>query len=199
MVNSDDVKETYKDLSHVIQEVNSKGKLIILGDFNSRVDYSSWQNVLGHHEAGKCNSNGLMLLSLCTLHELPITKMIFQQADKLKNTRISLIKAVAHAGLRYSEPWRSHHALHERSRLLVQSSPTPEQSEHTDSLEKRRRLGTTPLLSSSARKHRKFRNLCPTLSRSTTPWKRNGRPYERLSTVPQLLPLERGGNSVPLP
>lgn len=47
MVNSNNIKEAfYEDLNHVIQEVNSEGKLIILGDFNAQVgvDYSSRPN-----------------------------------------------------------------------------------------------------------------------------------------------------------
>ena len=89
MTNPYDIKEAfYEDLNRVLSEVSSKDKLIIFGDFNARVgvDHSSWPNVLGRHGTGKCNSNGLMLLSLCTQYELCITNTIFQQADKFKNT-----------------------------------------------------------------------------------------------------------------
>ena len=89
MTNPDDIKEAfYEDLNRVLLEVNSKDKLIILGELNARVgtDYSSWPNILGRHGTGKCNSNGLMLLSLCDQYELSITNTIFQQADKFKNT-----------------------------------------------------------------------------------------------------------------
>jgi len=89
MANPDETKEAfYEDLNRVVSEVNSRDKLIILGDFNGRVgvDHSSWPNVLGRHGTGKCNSNGLMLLSLCAQHQLTITNTIFQQADKFKNT-----------------------------------------------------------------------------------------------------------------
>ncbi|XP_078593825.1 uncharacterized protein LOC144871797 [Branchiostoma floridae x Branchiostoma japonicum] len=89
LTNPDDVKEAfYEDLNQVLSEVNSKDKLIILGDFNARVgrDVSSWPNVLGRHGTGKCNSNGMMLLSLCAQHMLSITNTLFQQADKYKNT-----------------------------------------------------------------------------------------------------------------
>jgi hypothetical protein len=49
--------------------------------------FTVYQNaILGCHGTGKCNSNGLMLFSLCAHHELSITNTIFQQADKFKNT-----------------------------------------------------------------------------------------------------------------
>jgi len=89
MANPDETKEAfYEDLNHVVSEVNSRDKLIILGDFKGRVgvDHSSWPNVLGRHGTGKCNSNGLILLSICVQHQLTITNTIFQQADKFKNT-----------------------------------------------------------------------------------------------------------------
>ena len=49
-----------------------KGALIILGDFNARVgkDGSSWPNVTWKHFVGNTNSNGLMLLELCTRFQL---------------------------------------------------------------------------------------------------------------------------------
>ncbi|XP_069992338.1 craniofacial development protein 2-like [Penaeus vannamei] len=87
MANPDETKEAfYEDLNRVVSEVNSRDKLIFLGDFNGQVgvDHSSWPNVLGRHGTGKCNSNGLMLLSLCAQHQLNINT-IFQQADKFKN------------------------------------------------------------------------------------------------------------------
>ena len=89
MTNPDEVKEAfYEDLNQLISSVDHRDKLIVLGDFNARVgvDHTLWPNVLGRHGTGKCNSNGLMLLSLCTQHELIITNTLFQQADKLKNT-----------------------------------------------------------------------------------------------------------------
>ena len=89
MTNPEEVKEAfYEELDQLISSVDHRDKLIVLGDFNARVgvDYTLWPNVLGRHGTGKCNSNGLMLLSLCTQHELTITNTLFQQADKLKNT-----------------------------------------------------------------------------------------------------------------
>ncbi len=61
--------------------------MIILGDFNARVgkDFSTWARVLGHHGTGKCNSS-LLLLTLCSEHQLTVTNTLFQKADKFKNT-----------------------------------------------------------------------------------------------------------------
>ena len=69
MTNPDDVKEKfYEELEALISTVSQSDKLILLGDFNARVgkDHHSWEEVLGHHGIGKCNSNGLRLLKTCT-------------------------------------------------------------------------------------------------------------------------------------
>ena len=86
---TDETKERfYTELSDIIQGVPSSHKLLLLGDFNARVgaDYSSWENVLGKHGIGRENSNGTLLLSLCSHHNLIITNTIFQQAERHKTT-----------------------------------------------------------------------------------------------------------------
>ena len=59
-----------------------------MGDFNARVgtDYMSWENIIGRHGVGSMNSNGQMLLSLCSEFDLSITNTLFQQANHLKTT-----------------------------------------------------------------------------------------------------------------
>ena len=44
------------------------GKLVVLGDFISRVgrDLEQWRGDVGKHGVGMMNSNGLLLLSKCT-------------------------------------------------------------------------------------------------------------------------------------
>ena len=86
---SDEDKERfYSSLSDIIKGVPSSQKLLLLGDFNARVgrDSSSWENVIGRHGVGRENSNGTMLLSLCSQHNLIVTNTIFQQATRHKTT-----------------------------------------------------------------------------------------------------------------
>lgn len=63
-------------------------KLIILGDFKTRVDrnHSAWENVIGKHGLGIEDSNGTLLLTTCEQNELVITNTLFQQADKYKTS-----------------------------------------------------------------------------------------------------------------
>ena len=58
------VKEAfYRDLHNLLQQVDSKDNLLILGDFNARVgrDFELWKGVLGRH--GICNCNDRVLAS----------------------------------------------------------------------------------------------------------------------------------------
>ncbi|KAJ7423107.1 hypothetical protein BTVI_11054 [Pitangus sulphuratus] len=78
----------YTDLCRFIQKVPADDKIIILGDFNTRVGKNSeaWKGVLGNHGAGNCNDNGCLLLEFCVAQQLTITNTIFQQKDSLKTT-----------------------------------------------------------------------------------------------------------------
>ena len=86
---SDGTKEAfYGALNDTINSVPSSHKLLVMGDFNARVgaDHSSWEDVIGKHGVGNENSNGTLLLSLCSQQGLVITNTIFQQADRHKTT-----------------------------------------------------------------------------------------------------------------
>ena len=74
----------YRLLSTTIDRVPTADKLIVLGDFNARVgkDFSTYEGVIGKHGKGNKNSNGDLLLSLCTQRELCITNTFFHQPDK---------------------------------------------------------------------------------------------------------------------
>ena len=78
----------YNELEDTIRAVPRADKLVILGDFNARVGTSHqlWEGVLGTHGVGKCNSNGLRLLSLCAEHGLAITNTMFQLRAMHKTT-----------------------------------------------------------------------------------------------------------------
>ena len=83
------VKEAfYRDLHNLLQQVDSKVKLLLLGDFNARVerDFELWKGVLGRHGVGNCNDNGRLLLEFCSEHQLVITNILFQQKNRFKAT-----------------------------------------------------------------------------------------------------------------
>ena len=89
MTYDDVTKESfYAELDRQIRRVPKEDKLLVMGDFNARVGscHDLWENVLGPHGLGKCNSNGLLLLSKCSEHELAITNSWFQLPNKHKTT-----------------------------------------------------------------------------------------------------------------
>ncbi|VDL90798.1 unnamed protein product [Schistocephalus solidus] len=64
----------YEDLHALLATVLEVGKLIVLGDFNTRVgtDHAAWQAVLGPHGLASCNNSGL-LLQPCAEHRFLLT------------------------------------------------------------------------------------------------------------------------------
>ena len=65
----------YSQLDSLIQGINRRKNLIILGDFNARVgsDNEAWSNCLSNFDVKKCNDNGQRLLELCSFQELCVT------------------------------------------------------------------------------------------------------------------------------
>eukprot|EP00795_Rhopilema_esculentum_P004053 gene4053-20229_t len=59
-------------------------KLILLGDFNARVEkeHEAWPQLLGKFEKGKMNSNCELLLTKCSEEDLAITNTFFNYPDK---------------------------------------------------------------------------------------------------------------------
>ncbi|KAK9407669.1 hypothetical protein NXF25_006443, partial [Crotalus adamanteus] len=67
-------------------------KLVILSDFSASVGTNSnnCNRVLGRHDVGKLNRNGLLLLRKCAEHNLCITDMMFRFTNKCKTTSLHL-------------------------------------------------------------------------------------------------------------
>ena len=70
MTNPDENTETfYNQLAcGVFSGIPRTDKLLLIGDFNARIgrDTDKWPLVMGKHGFGKCNSNGDLLLALCS-------------------------------------------------------------------------------------------------------------------------------------
>ena len=91
MTNPNEMKDRfYEELDPFMASVPKLERLIILGDFNARVgtDHQAWHRTIGKHGVGKCNSNGLLLLSLCASHDLAITNSMFRLPTRNKTTWI---------------------------------------------------------------------------------------------------------------
>ena len=85
MTNPDEVKDWfYIYLDSVISAASRTDKLILLEDFNAKVnkDHQTWEGVTGSEVVGKCNSNWLLLFRKCAEHELLITNTVYQLAER---------------------------------------------------------------------------------------------------------------------
>lgn len=80
--------EIKDSLDEALRRISRSDKIILLGDFNTRVGQNSgiWNGVIGKHGIGQANSNGIRLLSLCSEHNLTKTNTIFQQKAKYKTS-----------------------------------------------------------------------------------------------------------------
>ena len=89
MTNPDENKEAfYNQLASVLSGIPRTDKLLLMGDFNAMIgkDNDKWPLVMGKHGIGKCNSNGELLLALCSEFELTVTNTMFKQKDERKTT-----------------------------------------------------------------------------------------------------------------
>ncbi|XP_076036407.1 uncharacterized protein LOC143022192 [Oratosquilla oratoria] len=83
------IKDTFYNCLHeTLQNIPPRDMILLLGDLNARVGSSHhlWEGVLGQHGIGKCNENGLRLLTLCSEHSLTITNTKFQLRNMHKAT-----------------------------------------------------------------------------------------------------------------
>jgi len=78
----------YLLLDETLQRIPATDKIILLGDFNSRIgrDHTLWNGAIGRHGIGSCNADGESLLNLCNSHDLVITNTVFQQSNRYKTS-----------------------------------------------------------------------------------------------------------------
>ncbi|KAK2185823.1 hypothetical protein NP493_222g06008 [Ridgeia piscesae] len=89
MTNPDENKEAfYNQLASVLSGIPHTDKLQLIGDSNALIgrDNDKWPLVMGKHGIEKCNSNGELLLTLCSGFELIVTNIMFKQKDERKTT-----------------------------------------------------------------------------------------------------------------
>ncbi|KAK2176903.1 hypothetical protein NP493_632g02040 [Ridgeia piscesae] len=89
MTNPDENKETfYNRLASVLSGIPRTDKLLLIRDLNARIgrENDKWPLVMGKHGIGKCNSNGELLMALCSEFELIVTNTMFKQKDERKTT-----------------------------------------------------------------------------------------------------------------
>ena len=84
----ENINKFYYELNKTLRSVPTPDKIMLMGDFNARVgqDYSTWSGVLGKFGCGKLNSNGELLLSTCTEHQLSITNTFFKHKSVHKHS-----------------------------------------------------------------------------------------------------------------
>ena len=89
-MNPEENKETFhSQLKAILRNIPSTDKLLLIGDFNARIgrENGKWPSALGKYEIGKCNSNGELLLAICTEFDLIVTNTMFKQKDAHKTSR----------------------------------------------------------------------------------------------------------------
>ena len=89
MTNPEENKETYySQLKGTLRNIPSTDKFLLIGDLNVRIgrENDKWPSALGKYGIGKCNSNGELLLALCTEFDLIVTNTMFKQKDAHKTT-----------------------------------------------------------------------------------------------------------------
>ena len=72
----------------IVRSVPTADRLIILGDLNARIgsNHTAWTGIIGQYGIGQENSNGRLLLSLCSQHSLSVTNTFFKLKDAYKTT-----------------------------------------------------------------------------------------------------------------
>jgi len=81
MTDPDEKKEVfYNYLASVLSDIPRTDKLLLIVYFNARIGRGNdkWPLVMSKHVIGKCNSNGELLLALCSEFELIVTNTMFK-------------------------------------------------------------------------------------------------------------------------
>ena len=91
MTNPDENKDKPSTTSWQLYSVASLVQIdyiLLIGDFNARIgrDNEKLSVVMGKYGIGKCNSNGELLMALCSEFEMIVTNTMFKQKDKRKTT-----------------------------------------------------------------------------------------------------------------
>nr|VZI15272.1 unnamed protein product [Spirometra erinaceieuropaei] len=89
MTNPDAVRDKfYEDLHALLVTVLKAGELIVLGDFNARVDtdHAALRGVLDPHGLRGSNDNVLLLRRTCAEHRLILTSNLFCLPEREKST-----------------------------------------------------------------------------------------------------------------
>lgn len=78
----------YKTLRQTLLSIPKDDNIFLLGDFNARVgwDHFIWKRVIGKNGVGNMNTNGLLVLGLCTEMNLIITNTIFRMKNKFQTS-----------------------------------------------------------------------------------------------------------------
>ena len=89
MTNPDENMDAfYNQLASVPIGIPRTDTLLLIGNLNVRIGRHTdkWPLVMDKHGIGKRNSNGELLLALCSDFELIVTKIIFKQKDERNTT-----------------------------------------------------------------------------------------------------------------
>ena len=72
--------QNYNQLASVLSGIPCTDKLLLIGDFNVRMgrENDKWPLVMGKHGIGKGNSNGELLLALCSEFKMIVTNTMFK-------------------------------------------------------------------------------------------------------------------------
>uniref|UniRef100_A0A8D8YV05 Craniofacial development protein 2 n=1 Tax=Cacopsylla melanoneura TaxID=428564 RepID=A0A8D8YV05_9HEMI len=82
----DEIEEVYDQLDEVLELVEAKDSLIVLGDWNAVVGETKEDNVTGSYGYGRINKRGKRLVDFCKEKEFVITNTLFKQPNNRRYT-----------------------------------------------------------------------------------------------------------------